>query len=75
MNTHQIIAIAQVLASVILIALILLQERSSTGGLGIFGGSDGGFYQTRRGFEKAIFGLTIVVAFAFAALALLNLVL
>ncbi|MDO8466641.1 MAG: preprotein translocase subunit SecG [bacterium] len=67
--------LAQILVSVILIILILLQERSSTGGLGIFGGSDGGFYQTRRGFEKAIFGLTIVVAFAFAGLALLNLVL
>lgn len=70
-----IIAIAQILASILLIALILIQERSSTGGLGIFGGSDGGFYQTRRGFEKMIFGLTILTAFAFGAFALLNLVL
>ena len=70
-----IIAIAQILASVSLIGLILLQERSSTGGLGIFGGSEGGFYQTRRGFEQVIFGLTILVAIAFGAFALLNLVL
>lgn len=70
-----IISIAQILVSIALIVLILIQERSSTGGLGIFGGSDGGFYQTRRGFEKMIFGLTIVVAIAFGALALLNLVL
>ena len=70
-----LIALAQILVSIVLIALILMQERSSTGGLGIFGGSDGGFYQTRRGFEKMVFGLTIIVAFVFAGLALLNLVL
>ncbi len=75
-NNMDIISIAQVLVSVILIALILIQERASSGGLGIFGGSgDGGFYQARRGFEKMIFGLTIFMAVAFAGLALLNLVL
>lgn len=70
-----IIAYAQVVVSVIMIVLILLQERSSTGGLGVFGGSDNSFYQTRRGFEKAIFGLTIATAIAFGVLAILNLVL
>ena len=71
-----LISIAQILVSVVLIALILVQERASGGGLGIFGGAgDGGFYQARRGFEKGIFGLTIALGFAFAGLALLNLVL
>lgn len=70
-----LISLAQILVSIALIVLILMQERASGGGLGIFGGSDGGFYQTRRGFEKMIFGLTIVVAIAFCGLALLNLVL
>ena len=71
-----IISIAQVVVSIVLIILILPQERASAGGLGIFGGSGGdGFYQTRRGLEKTIFAATIVLAFAFGGLALLNLVL
>ena len=69
------LAIAQIVVSILLIGLILLQERSS-GLSGIFGGaSEGSFYQTRRGLEKLIFASTIVLAIAFAALALLNLVL
>jgi len=69
------LAIAQIVVSILLIGLILLQERSS-GLSGIFGGaSEGGFYQTRRGLEKLIFASTIVLAIAFAVLALLNLVL
>lgn len=66
------LTIAQVAVSIVLIALILLQERSS-GLSGVFGGGDGGFYQTRRGLEKFIFWGTVVVAAAFAVLALLSL--
>ena len=70
-----LLSVAQIATSVVLIILILLQERSSAGGLGIFGGSgDGSFYQTRRGLEKTLFTATIILAIVFAALALLNLV-
>lgn len=56
----------QIILSVILIAAILLQ-RSSAGVGGAFGGGEGdGLYNTRRGFEKFLFGLTIVVAILFA---------
>lgn len=65
------IAILQIIISVILVVLILLQERSS-GLSGIFGGETGGFYQTRRGFEKIIFGSTIVLAVIFVFLAVLQ---
>jgi len=68
------LAIAQIIVSILLIALILLQERSS-GLSGILGGGGEGFYQTRRGLEKIIFGATIVLAIAFAGLALANLLL
>ena len=68
------LAIAQIVVSILLIVLILLQERSS-GLSGILGGSEGGFYQTRRGLEKFIFWSTIVLAIAFAVLALAGLVL
>jgi protein translocase SecG subunit len=68
-----ITAILQIAVSVALIALILLQERSA-GLSGIFGGEGGGFYQTRRGLEKIIFGATIVLAVVFVALSLAQLI-
>lgn len=72
-----LITIAQIAVSVLVIILVLIQERSSAGGVaGILGGGgDSGFYQTRRGLERIIFVLTIILVIAFAGLALLNLVL
>ena len=67
--------IAQVVVSIILVALVLFQERGG-GVSGLFGGSGaGGAYQTRRGLEKFIFYATIAFAVIFAVLAILNLVL
>ncbi|MEK7547109.1 MAG: preprotein translocase subunit SecG [Patescibacteria group bacterium] len=68
-----LIAVAQVVVSVAIVILILLQERS-TGLSGIFGGSDGGaFYQTRRGMEKIIFSATVALAIIFLGLAVAQL--
>lgn len=68
-----ILSIAQIIVSIVLIGLILLQEKDS-GVSGIFGGGDaGGFYQTRRGLEKFIFIITIILAVAFAALSVVHL--
>lgn len=69
-----LIPIVQIVISIVLIVLILLQERSS-GLSGIFGGEGGGFYQTRRGLENIIFVSTIVLAVAFAGLAVFQLIL
>lgn len=66
------LSIAQLVLSIVLIILILLQERES-GLSGAFGGSQAGAYQTRRGFERLIFIATIVIAVAFAALSLVTL--
>jgi len=64
---------AQVIVSIVLIFLVLIQERA--GGLGsLFGGAGRTSYQTRRGFEKTIFITTIILAILFGALAILNLV-
>lgn len=68
------ISIAQIIISVILIILILLQERSS-GLSGIFGGGESEFYQRRRGLERLIFIATVILAIIFAVLSLLNLAL
>jgi len=65
-------SVAQIIISIILIVLILLQERSS-GLSGIFGGSESSYYQTRRGFEKIIFIATVVLTAIFAILSLINL--
>lgn len=65
------LAVAQIIVSILLIAIILIQEKSS-GLSGVFGG-EGGFYHTRRGMEKFIFWLTVVLAAAFLLLALIDL--
>lgn len=68
------LTIIQLIVAAILIALILLQERSA-GLSGIFGGeSGGGFYQTRRGLERLVFAGTIVLGALFAGIAVLRLV-
>ena len=65
-----ILNVTQIVVSLVVIGLILIQDRSSEAG-GLFGGSDGGgVYQTRRGLEKVIFGATIVGVIIFTGLAL-----
>jgi preprotein translocase subunit SecG len=55
--------IAQIVVAVALIAVVLMQVKG--GGLGgIFGQSDG-VYRTRRGVEKSLFQLTVVLAILF----------
>ncbi len=67
------ISLLEIIVAVLLIILILLQERSS-GLSGILGGGEAGSYQTRRGLEKLIFYSTIVLAVIFIGLALLSLI-
>lgn len=66
--------ILQIVVSILIVVLILLQERSA-GLSGLFGGEGGGFYQTRRGLEKVIFIATICLIVLFVSLAVLQLVL
>ena len=63
----------QIIVAILLIILILLQERSS-GLSGILGGSEGSVYQTRRGLEKLIFYSTVVLIVFFIGLALFKLI-
>jgi len=67
-----VLSIIQTALAVVLIVLILLQERSA-GLSGLFGGEGGGFYQARRGLERTIFISTIILAAAFVTVAILNL--
>jgi preprotein translocase subunit SecG len=63
----------QIVISVTLIILIIFQTKGSGLG-GLFGGSDTSFYSTRRGVEKTLFNLTIGLAVAFFAVALINVI-
>jgi protein translocase SecG subunit len=67
----RILPYAQIIVSVILVASILLQQ-SGAGVGGALGGGDGGsFHHTRRGFEKFLFYLSIVLGILLAVLAFL----
>lgn len=69
-----IISIAQVIVSLLLIGAILLQN-SSAGVGGAFGGADTGSVQaTRRGAEKQLLNITVVLGILFALLSLAALV-
>ena len=67
----RIIQVSQIVVSVLLIAVILLQNRG-TGLSGVFGGSSNVF-QTKRGIEKVLFKATIVLAVLFFGLSILRL--
>lgn len=55
----------QIVLSIILIATILLQQTGAGVG-GAFGGGDDSIHHTRRGMEKVLFYLSIIVAILFA---------
>lgn len=55
--------IAQIVIAIVLILAVLLQVRG--GGLGGIFGTQTGTYRTRRGMEKTLFQLTIVLVVIF----------
>ncbi len=65
----QLFLVIQLISSIALIGLILLQ--SSKGGLS--GGVGGEPYRTKRGAEKIVFKLTIGFAFIFFIISIFNL--
>ncbi len=65
--------IAQIIISVALIVIILLQVRS--GGMGgVFGGTETAVHKTRRGVERTLFNITIGLSIAFFAITILNVI-
>lgn len=70
---REFLPLAQIFISIILITLILLQQKGQA--LGSAFGQEGGFYATRRGFQKKIFWATVMSGSLFILLALLNFIL
>ncbi|AKM79231.1 MAG: Preprotein translocase, SecG subunit [Candidatus Beckwithbacteria bacterium GW2011_GWB1_47_15] len=66
-----ILKLIQILVSVFLIAVILLQAKGT--GLGSAFGGSGQMYHSKRGVEKIVFYLTIILAVIFVLLSLVNL--
>lgn len=66
------LSIAQIVLGVALIAGVLLQAKGEELG-GAFGGAQG-VYQTRRGLDRVLFTITIIIAIAFFVLAMINVV-
>jgi preprotein translocase subunit SecG len=66
--------IAQIIISVALVAIILLQGRRGDLGGSVFGGTSSAIYQKRRGLEKTIFQITIGLAIAFFIMTLVNVI-
>lgn len=64
------IQIIQIILSITIITLVLLQVKG--GGLGSIFGGDGGVYRTRRGIEKRIYQITIVLAIIFFVISLVS---
>lgn len=62
---NTILPYAQVLLSIILIGLILLQQNEGSLGNAFGGGDSGGGFHKKRGIEKIVFNITIAVAILF----------
>jgi preprotein translocase subunit SecG len=62
--------VVQIILSVALIALVILQSKG--GSLSRMFGGEGGVHKTRRGFEKTLFNVTIAVIVAFFVFSLLS---
>jgi len=68
---HQIVLVIQIVVSIAVISLILLQAKGV--GLGRAWGGGGEFYKSRRGVEKFIFQLTVFFIIIFLITSVLNL--
>ena len=65
------VQIIQIIISVALIVVILVQAKGQGGLGGIFGG-DSSVYRTRRGVEKTLFNVTVGLAVAFFLISIIS---
>lgn len=70
MNTELVLNIAQLILAILLMGAILLQAQGT--GLGAAFGGGGNTFRTKRGAEKKLFQLTIVLSILFFGVALAN---
>lgn len=73
MSLDNILQIVMFVSAILMIIAILLQQRGATLGAGF--GSSGELYTTRRGIDKNLFEVTIVLAVIFVLSILVSLLL
>lgn len=73
MNIDDFLQIVTVVSAVILVIAVLLQQRGATLGAGF--GASGELYTTRRGFDRNLFDVTVIMAVVFVSSILVSLVL
>ena len=73
MNIDDFLQIVTVVSAVILVIAVLLQQRGATLGAGF--GASGELYTTRRGFDKNLFDVTVIMAVVFVSSILVSVVL
>lgn len=66
-NLGNILPYVQILLSVLLVGAILLQQTGNSLGGAFGGGDDFSAGHTRRGLEKTLFNITIIIAILFVA--------
>ncbi len=65
-----VVSLIMILLSIFLLIVVLLQTKGSSFSGG-FGGDSGSIHRTRRGFEKTLFQVTIVLAVVWTLFAVL----
>lgn len=73
MSIESILQITTIASAVLMMIAILLQQRGASLGAGFGGSSE--LYTTRRGFDKNLFEVTVVLAVVFVLSILIGLVL
>lgn len=73
MNIDTILQIITIVSAVLMILSILLQQRGASLGAGF--GSTGELYTTRRGVDKSLFDVTIILSVIFVLSILAGLIL
>ncbi len=73
MTFSNFLNLAQLLISIILIVVVLLQTRGGDIGAAFGGGGGGGSsFRTRRGLEKTLFQLTVLLAIIFVGVSAMS---
>lgn len=68
---NNILLISQGVVAIVIIILILLQQRGTALGSAFGGGSEG--YSTKRGAQKVILYITVILTIIFIGLSIVNL--
>jgi len=68
-----IISLIQIILGILLVLIIIIQQKGSGLGSSFGGGADMSFYRTKRGAEKFLFYGTIGISLAFILFSLIGL--